>query len=79
MGNIKIGDIVTRKSYDNDITFKVVDINESSDQKICILKGTYFRLMADSQESDLTLSQIDCTSDIEVQKGNKKKKVFTKI
>ena len=45
----QIGDLVTRKSYNNDIVFKIVDIQN----KIYYLKGTNVRLSADSPEEDL--------------------------
>lgn len=47
--NLKIGDIVSRKSYNNDILFKIIDITEST----AILKGIDFRLYADSELKDL--------------------------
>ncbi len=47
----KIGDIVTRKSYNNDIVFKIIDIKE----EIYILKGINVRLVADSKEEDLVI------------------------
>ena len=40
--NLKIGDIVTRKSYHNDILFKIMDISEN----VAILKGIEVRLYA---------------------------------
>ena len=46
---INIGDYVTRKSYNNDIVFKVVDI----DKDIYYLYGVCVRLSADSPLSDL--------------------------
>ncbi|MBQ7137214.1 MAG: sporulation peptidase YabG [Bacilli bacterium] len=54
----KIGDLVTRKSYDNDIVFKIVEVNE----KTAYLKGLNVRLCADSNMDDLKLvenAQID--------------------
>ena len=53
MGGImfNIGDYVTRKSYDNDIIFKVVDIQGDN----YILGGVCIRLSADSPASDLVL------------------------
>lgn len=47
----KVGDLVTRKSYDNDIVFRIVEINE----KIAYLKGLNVRLCADSNMDDLKL------------------------
>ena len=46
-----VGDYVTRKSYNNDIVFKIVDIKDS----IYFLKGVCIRLSADSDISDLVL------------------------
>lgn len=48
-----IGDLVVRKSYDKDITFKIIDIKEENGQKVYILKGISIRIIADSRESDL--------------------------
>ena len=45
----KIGDFVTRKSYNHDIIFKIYDIKES----IYYLVGTNVRLVADSKIEDL--------------------------
>lgn len=47
----KIGDMVTRKSYENDVIFKIIDIIEDN----YILKGVSVRLYADSYEDDLKL------------------------
>ena len=55
MGILKIGDIVTRKSYGSDIFFKVVDIKQNGDENIITLKGIYYRIQADAHESDLIL------------------------
>lgn len=45
----KIGDVVTRNSYDNDILFVIIDI----DQDVAYLKGLDVRLYADSFLTDL--------------------------
>ena len=45
----EIGDSVTRKSYDNDIVFKIVAIDED----IYYLSGLNVRLCADAKEEDL--------------------------
>lgn len=47
----KVGDLVTRKSYDNDIIFKIVEVND----KVVYLKGLNVRLCADSSIDDLKL------------------------
>jgi spore coat assembly protein len=48
-----IGDIVVRKSYDRDISFKIIDIREDNGEKIYILKGICIRIIADSRIEDL--------------------------
>jgi spore coat assemly protein len=55
MNKLKIGDIVTRKSYGCDICFKIVDIKRENNENIVTLKGIDYRLLADSPESDLIL------------------------
>ena len=50
--NYKVGDYVTRDSYNNDIIFKIIDINND----IAYLKGVNVRLCADSNLSDLRLT-----------------------
>ncbi len=47
----KIGDYVTRKSYDNDIIFKIYKIEDNK----YYLKGADIRLYADSFLDDLVL------------------------
>lgn len=50
---MKIGDIVVRKSYDKDVTFKIIDISEVNGEKVYILKGINIRIIADSRSEDL--------------------------
>lgn len=45
----KIGDFVTRESYNNDTIFKIIEIEDD----IAILKGVNIRLYADSELEDL--------------------------
>ena len=47
----QLGDLVTRKSYDNDIIFKIIAIRDNN----YILKGEYIRLFADSPKDDLKI------------------------
>jgi len=47
----KVGDLVTRHSYNNDVVFKIIEINED----IAYLKGLNIRLCADSSVTDLKL------------------------
>lgn len=56
---MKIGDLVTRNSYNNDIVFTIIDIEEG----IYYLKGINVRLYADSKIDDLV--KYDNTCDIE--------------
>ena len=54
----KIGDYVTRKSYNNDILFIIVNINNN----IADLKGVDVRLYADSSLADLEIANSDVIS-----------------
>ena len=54
-----IGDYVTRKKYNNDIVFTIVDIKGD----IYYLKGVFVRLFADSYASDLVLYNDNTDSD----------------
>lgn len=55
----KIGDVVTRNSYNNDIVFVILDIKDD----IAYLKGIDVRLYADSDLSDLVLASININND----------------
>ena len=51
---MKIGDIVTRKSYNKDIIFRIIGFSiDSKNEKIAILKGVAFRVIADAYLDDL--------------------------
>ena len=50
--NFKIGDIVTRKSHNNDVLFKIISINNT----IVNLMGINVRLQADSLIDDLVIA-----------------------
>lgn len=49
----KVGDLVTRHSYNNDVVFKIIEINGN----VAYLKGLNVRLCADSNVSDLKLME----------------------
>lgn len=51
--NFKVGDHVTRDSYNNDIVFVIIGIKDN----IALLKGFDLRLIADSPLSDLKISE----------------------
>jgi spore coat assembly protein len=55
MGELKIGDIVARKSYGYDIFFKVADITNVGGERVITLKGISYRIEADAPESDLEI------------------------
>ena len=55
----KIGDVVTRNSYNNDIVFVILDIKDD----IAYLKGIDVRLYADSNLSDLVLALVNINND----------------
>ncbi|MDF2532628.1 MAG: sporulation peptidase YabG [Clostridia bacterium] len=60
--DIKIGDLVGRKSYNFDVVFRVHDIIKQNDKVTIILNGVNIRLVADAPEADivkLPLSKID--------------------
>ncbi len=46
----KVGDLVTRKSYNNDTLFEITNITRD----LCYLRGVNLRLVADAFEEDLT-------------------------
>ena len=75
---MKIGDLVTRKKYHNDIIFKIIDIDED----IYYLKGMNIRLYADSDYNDLVLydNKEDVESELEfLERINEEKEVNDKI
>ena len=49
--NFKIGDYVTRISHQNDVVFKIINIEKD----IAYLKGVNLRLVADSLINDLVI------------------------
>ncbi|MDP4180647.1 MAG: sporulation peptidase YabG [Bacillota bacterium] len=53
MNSVKIGDIVSRKSYGCDILFRVAGADVVDGEEIIILNGLRYRIQADAQESDL--------------------------
>lgn len=54
----KIGDFVTRKSHNNDMVFKIMDLNDD----IAILSGINMRLTADAPVDDLNICK-GCADD----------------
>lgn len=58
---LKVGDYVTRKSYQNDMVFKIIKIED----EIYYLKGLNVRLYADSEKEDLQV--YDREEDVELE------------
>ena len=67
---MEIGDIVVRKSYGGDITFKIIGIITEGDNDLYLLKGINLRIEADSLSEDLQL--------VSENKINEIDKVFNK-
>ncbi len=67
MAEIKVGDIVARKSYGSDILFKVVKVDARCLEKKYILKGINYRLEADAPEDDIVIQSIE-----QIRKDNMK-------
>ena len=59
----KVGDFVTRSSYNNDIVFRIVSINND----VADLYGLNVRLKADALLSDLILTSNTKTTDDELE------------
>ena len=59
---MKIGDIVVRKSYKKDVTFKIIDIKEKNGKENIILKGINIRIIADADIEDLDMAEEDSGS-----------------
>lgn len=59
---MEIGDIVVRKSYNKDITFKIIDIKDSGGKYNIILKGINIRIIADASLDDLEIAEEDTGS-----------------
>ncbi len=55
MNDIKKGTIVTRKSYNDDILFRVEQIINTTNGKYAILKGVTIRIKANSPIEDLNI------------------------
>ena len=67
----KIGDYVTRKSYNNDILFLIVNINDN----IADLKGVDVRLYADSSLDDLEMATSDVFKNNDIMDRNEALKI----
>ncbi len=55
MKKIQVGDIVARKSYGQDVFFRVTEIKSSNKGNVMVLRGVSERIQADAPECDLIL------------------------
>jgi len=62
---VKIGDVVVRKSYGGDITFKIIDVVIRDNEDVFLLKGINLRIEADSTSEDLQLVSEDIIYEID--------------
>lgn len=62
---MEIGDVVVRRSYGKDITFKIIDVRSTKEGMIYSLKGIDLRIIADSPEDDLELVSTDSLTERE--------------
>lgn len=67
---MKIGDIVARKSYNQDIIFKIVGFSiDNKNEKFAVLKGIAFRIIADAYLEDLEVVNMSDIKDILIDKN----------
>lgn len=67
----KVGDIVTRKSHNNDIIFKILSINNN----IVYLKGVDLRIYADAFMDDLKMSNNNSDDELIIDENLKEIKI----
>lgn len=61
-----VGDFVSRNSYNNDVIFKIIKIEDDK----AYLKGVEVRLLADSPITDLKVASNNVNKDIEIDLSN---------
>lgn len=76
---MEIGDLVVRKSYNKDVTFKIIDIKDKDGEKVCTIEGINIRLVADSPLYDLQAVKENNLSDKERDLNRKIKSTVKKI
>lgn len=77
---MNIGDYVVRKSYEKDITFKIIDKRTNDNGKeIYVLKGTNLRIIADSPIDDLEEVKPDYSGEKDVVFNNAVNETIRKI
>lgn len=78
---MEIGDIVVRKSYNKDIKFKIVDIENNENETNFILKGESIRIVADAFFDDLEIitnidDELDRVIKYKIKQANMNKKKY---
>ena len=76
---MKVGDLVVRKSYSKDITFKIIDIKENEEGITYILKGLHIRIIADSKGEDLEKVEDDFAGDKDKSYDSKMNDIIKKV
>lgn len=76
---MKVGDLVVRKSYSKDITFKIIDIKENEEEITYILKGLHIRIIADSKAEDLEKVDDDFAGDKDKSFDSKINDIIKKV
>ena len=76
---MKVGDLVVRKSYSKDITFKIIDIKENEEGITYILKGLHIRIIADSKGEDLEKVEDDFAGDKDKSFDSKMNYIIKKV
>ncbi|AMN36712.1 sporulation peptidase YabG [Clostridium perfringens] len=76
---MKVGDLVVRKSYSKDITFKIIDIKENGEGITYILKGLHIRIIADSKGEDLEKVEDDFAGDKDKSFDSKMNDIIKKV
>ncbi|CEI74239.1 MULTISPECIES: sporulation peptidase YabG [Romboutsia] len=67
---MNIGDIVVRKSYGKDIVFKIIAFSiDEKNEKVAILKGVAFRILADAPIDDLEAVRLPNIRDVLLDKN----------
>lgn len=67
---MNIGDIVVRKSYGKDIVFKIIAFSiDENNEKVAILKGVAFRILADAPIDDLEAVKLPNIRDVLLDKN----------
>ncbi|MDM0912019.1 sporulation peptidase YabG [Clostridium perfringens] len=76
---MNVGDLVVRKSYSKDITFKIIDIKENDEGITYILKGLHIRIIADSKGEDLEKVEDDFAGDKDKSFDSKMNDIIKKV